>query len=215
VTTPDLRSEVPRSGAQNYARDLTPKVGSGDCRPFTFDCTEARSGNPSGLNRASCRAHKSVKKARLWDGSFQYASQPHSPPMMFTSVSRTERKLPRRSRENCPGVSAETTRKSLLFAHWWYSQSKRTSSLVTAPLRLWNLGLRRLFSKTRDMGTGAGLQSNLANDVQSRVTPSRCQCTLLDSSLMCAEAIFFSRRKGYTQSRNPGCTPSAERDYPT
>ena len=35
MTTSDLRSEVPRSGAQNYARDLTPKVGSGDCRPFT------------------------------------------------------------------------------------------------------------------------------------------------------------------------------------
>jgi hypothetical protein len=35
VTTPDFKSEVPRSAAQNYARDLTPKVGSGDCRPFT------------------------------------------------------------------------------------------------------------------------------------------------------------------------------------
>jgi hypothetical protein len=36
VTTPDFRSEVPRSGAQNYARDLTSKVGSGDGRLFTL-----------------------------------------------------------------------------------------------------------------------------------------------------------------------------------
>jgi hypothetical protein len=47
VTTSDLRSEVPRSGAQNYARDLTPKVGSGDCRPFTYNQPSAARCNTS------------------------------------------------------------------------------------------------------------------------------------------------------------------------
>ena len=57
----------------------------------------------------------------LWDGSFQYASQTHSPPMMCTSVSRTERKLPLRSHVNCSALSAETACKILLFAQRSYS----------------------------------------------------------------------------------------------
>src|SRR5208283_5710571 len=65
-----------------------------------FNCTAARSGNAFGLNRESCRVHKSVTKAELGDGSFQHVSQPHSPPTMCTSVSRTERKLPPRPRVN-------------------------------------------------------------------------------------------------------------------
>src|SRR6476646_1144841 len=53
--------------------------------------------------------------------SFQYASQTHSPPMMWTSVSRTERKLPPRSRVNCSALSSETACKTLLFAQRSYS----------------------------------------------------------------------------------------------
>jgi hypothetical protein len=85
-----------------------------------FNCTAATLGNATGLNRASRRIPKSVKKAELWDASFQYASQPHSSPMMCTSVSRTERKLPPRSRVNCSALSAETACKTLLFAQRSY-----------------------------------------------------------------------------------------------
>jgi hypothetical protein len=66
-----------------------------------FNSTAATSGNALGVNRASWRAPKPVRKAEPGDGSCQYLSQPHSPPMMCTSVSRTERKLPPRSRVNC------------------------------------------------------------------------------------------------------------------
>jgi hypothetical protein len=61
------------------------------------------------------------QESGLWDGSFQYASEPHSPPMMCTSVSRTEWKLPPNSRVNCSALSAETARKILLFAQRSYS----------------------------------------------------------------------------------------------
>src|ERR1700722_11389752 len=65
-----------------------------------FDCTAAASGNAGGLKRMSRRFLKSDKRVALWGGSSQYASQIHSPPMMWTSVSRTERKLLPKSRVN-------------------------------------------------------------------------------------------------------------------
>jgi hypothetical protein len=65
-----------------------------------FNCSAATLGNASGLNRTSPRFLKSAKKAELWAGSFQYANQIHSPLIMCTSVSRTERKLtPKVARE--------------------------------------------------------------------------------------------------------------------
>src|SRR5580693_54958 len=86
-----------------------------------FNCTAATSGNAFAVNRASCRVHKSVTKAELGNDSFQYVSQPHSPPMMCTSVSRTERKLPLRSRVNSSALRVETACKTLLFAQRSYS----------------------------------------------------------------------------------------------
>src|SRR5260370_29747553 len=79
-----------------------------------FDCTAARSGNAYGLNRASCRVHESVTKAELGDGSFQHVSQVLSAPTMCTNVSRTERKLPPRSRVNSSALRVETACKTLL-----------------------------------------------------------------------------------------------------
>src|SRR6185369_16205672 len=70
-----------------------------------FDCTAATLGNACGLNRASRRFLKPAKRVELWGGSFQYASQIHSPPIMWTSVSRTEPKLPPRSCVNCSELS--------------------------------------------------------------------------------------------------------------
>src|ERR1700704_2823813 len=93
---------------------------------FSFDfthlnCTAATSGNAFGGNRAPSRVHKSVTKAELREGSFQIVSQPHSPPIMCTSVSRTERKLPPRSRVNSSTLRVETACKTLLFAQRSYS----------------------------------------------------------------------------------------------
>ena len=57
-------------------------------------------GNACGLNKASRRVLKFANSVGLWGGVLQYASQIHSPPMMCTSVSRTERKLtPKVARE--------------------------------------------------------------------------------------------------------------------
>jgi hypothetical protein len=86
-----------------------------------FNCTAATLGNVSGLNRASRSVLKSVNTAGLWDGILQYASQIHSPPTMCTSVSRTERKLPPRSRVKASVLSAEAACKTLLFAQRSYS----------------------------------------------------------------------------------------------
>jgi hypothetical protein len=77
-----------------------------------LNCTAATSGNASGWNRAPGRVHKSVTKTELGDGSFQIVSQPHSPPIMCTSVSRTERKLPPRSRVNSSTLRVETACKT-------------------------------------------------------------------------------------------------------
>ena len=84
--------------------------------PPTLAGPQRRRGNTSGSNRASRRALRSDKKAGLWDGSFQYASQIHSPPRMCTSVSRTERRRPPRSRVNCSGLSLEAALNTLVFA---------------------------------------------------------------------------------------------------
>src|SRR5256885_16437843 len=86
-----------------------------------FRRTAARSGNAFGLNRVSWRVHKSVRKAELGDGSIQYVSQVDSLPTMCTSVSRTERKLPPRSRVNSSALRVEAACKTLLFAQRSYS----------------------------------------------------------------------------------------------
>src|SRR5229473_4925871 len=62
--------------------------------PAHLACTAATLGNPSGRNSSSLRFVKSATNAALGTGSLQYASHPHSSAMMWTSVSRTERKLP-------------------------------------------------------------------------------------------------------------------------
>jgi hypothetical protein len=92
-----------------------------DLRPLSLHCGEVRKRDR--IERMSCRVHKSVKKAEPGDASFQYVSQPHSPPRMWTSVSLTERKLPPRSRVNCSLLSAETARKTRWFAQRSYSKS--------------------------------------------------------------------------------------------
>src|SRR5271156_980265 len=87
-----------------------------------FNCTAARSGNAFALNSASRCVHtNSVTNAELGDGSFQHVSQPHSLPTMCTSVSRTEPKLPPRSRVNSSALSVEAACKTLLFAQRSYS----------------------------------------------------------------------------------------------
>src|SRR5262249_24290807 len=84
------------------------------------------------LNRAACSGHKSARNAELGDDSFQYVSQLHSLPMIWMSVSRTERKLPPRSRVNCSASSVEAACKTLLFAQRSYSKSSSMSSLFMA-----------------------------------------------------------------------------------
>jgi hypothetical protein len=81
-----------------------------------LDCTAVTSGNAFGGNRAPSRVHKSVTKVELREGSFRIVSHPPSPPIMCTSVSRTERKLPPRSRVNSSTLRVETACKTPLFA---------------------------------------------------------------------------------------------------
>ena len=57
-------------------------------------------------------------------GNFQSElTQPHSLRIMYIRVSRTETKLPPRSRVNCSGLSAEAACKTLPLAHRSYSYS--------------------------------------------------------------------------------------------
>src|ERR1700722_18960811 len=80
------------------------------------------------------RPHNSVTNAEVSDASFQIVSQPHSPLTMCTSVSRTEPKLPPRSRVNCSTLSADAACRTLLFAHRSYSNKSWMSSLFMATL---------------------------------------------------------------------------------
>ncbi len=77
--------------------------------PPTVTATLARLGNASGSNRMPRLVLKSVKNAGLGDGSFfNTQAKAMRLQMMCRSVSRTERKLPPRSRVNCSAVSTET-----------------------------------------------------------------------------------------------------------
>jgi len=84
-----------------------------------LNCTAATSGNAFGRNRAPSRVHKSVTKAELGDGSFQHVSQPHSQPVMCTSVSRRERKL--------SIVGSHGMNGAMVFRTWLYSKFNATA----------------------------------------------------------------------------------------
>jgi hypothetical protein len=100
-------------------RELT--AGFGLCRsparsPWKQRSLPAILGNPSGRKRTSCRSHNSATNEALDDGSFQYVSQPHSPPMMCTHRVSHRAKTASRSRVKCSGPSTETACTILLFA---------------------------------------------------------------------------------------------------
>jgi hypothetical protein len=58
-----------------------------------------------------------IHKLDLFSLDFRPLYQPHSPPIMCTTVPRTERKLPPRSRVNSSTLRVEAASKTLLFAH--------------------------------------------------------------------------------------------------
>src|ERR1700761_3454338 len=106
-----------------------------------------------GSKIASIRFHKSVTNSEVSEVSFQIVSQPHSPLRMCISVSRTDPKLPPKSRVNCSLLSVEAACRTAWFAQRSYSNSSCTSSLFIAiadlPLTQSYTG-PRFFERDRD-----------------------------------------------------------------
>src|SRR5579872_4524780 len=131
IKCPRLRCVVRIGSIRAKDSSVTPFTNSICSRSTSahFNRTEAISQYAFGSNVTPIRSHNSVTNSEVSADSFQIVSQPHSPLTMCTSVSRTEAKLPPKSRVNCSPLNVEAACRTLWFAQRSYSKSSWISSL--------------------------------------------------------------------------------------